>query len=151
MLPERPNHWQSASARSLISQPYRPAISNPHNLNHLETEFRVSPLFPSDYALPGGGDTPISIPFTFSRLYNAVLRLTFSLAESRSLTTVRTARLTEVQRIANLIDRKPLGATRFRRKLSRPEGMPGATCPQQGGKLETPTQTWLLLPNQKLA
>ena len=27
-----------------------------------------------------------------------------------------------------------LGATRFRRKLSRPEGMPGATCPQSGGK-----------------
>src|ERR1700730_18091317 len=25
------------------------------------------------------------------------------------------------------------GATRFRRKLSRPEGMPGPTCPQLGG------------------
>ena len=26
------------------------------------------------------------------------------------------------------------GAKRFRRKLSRLEGMPGATCPQSGGK-----------------
>jgi hypothetical protein len=26
------------------------------------------------------------------------------------------------------------GAKRFRRKLQRPEGMPGATCPQSGGK-----------------
>jgi len=29
--------------------------------------------------------------------------------------------------------RYPQGATRFRRKLSRPEGMPGPTCPQRGG------------------
>jgi len=36
------------------------------------------------------------------------------------------------------------GATRFRRKLSRPEGMPGPTCPQLGGKLEMPTTTWHL-------
>ena len=39
------------------------------------------------------------------------------------------------------------GATRFRRKLSRPEGMPGPTCPQLGGKLELPTTTWHLLLN----
>ena len=36
------------------------------------------------------------------------------------------------------------GATRFRRKLSRHEGMPGTTCPQRGGKLEMPTTTWHL-------
>ena len=39
------------------------------------------------------------------------------------------------------------GATRFRRKLSRLEGMPGATCPQSGGKLELPTHSWLWLPS----
>ncbi len=44
-------------------------------------------------------------------------------------------------------DRTPLGATRFRRKLSRPEGMPGATCPQSGGKTELPTHRWLWLPS----
>ena len=40
-----------------------------------------------------------------------------------------------------------MGATRFRRKLSRLEGMPGATCPQSGGKLELPTHSWLWLPS----
>jgi hypothetical protein len=29
----------------------------------------------------------------------------------------------------------PTGATRFRRKLSRLEGMPGLTCPQSGEKV----------------
>jgi len=42
---------------------------------------------------------------------------------------------------------KGMGATRFRRKLSRLEGMPGATCPQSGGKLELPTNSWLWLPS----
>jgi hypothetical protein len=41
------------------------------------------------------------------------------------------------------------GATRFRRKLSRPEGMPGATCPQSGGTVQLATLSWLSLPNQK--
>jgi len=39
--------------------------SIPHNLNHLEIEFRPSPLFPGDYALPGGWVPPISIPCIF--------------------------------------------------------------------------------------
>jgi hypothetical protein len=39
------------------------------------------------------------------------------------------------------------GATRFRRKLSRLEGMQGATCPQSGGKLELPINHWHLQPS----
>ena len=45
--------------------------------------------------------------------------------------------------LAGCYNELSMGATRFRRKLSRPEGMPGATCPQSGGKLELPTQSWL--------
>jgi hypothetical protein len=41
-----------------------------------------------------------------------------------------------------------MGATRFRRKLSRPEGMPAATCPLSGGKLELATLRCLWLPRQ---
>ena len=39
------------------------------------------------------------------------------------------------------------GATRFRRKLSRLEGMPRASFPQLGGKLELPIHTWHWLLN----
>jgi hypothetical protein len=43
----------------------------------------------------------------------------------------------------------PTGATRFRRKLSRPEGMPGVTYPQLGETTQLATHSWLSLPNQK--
>ena len=43
---------------------------------------------------------------------------------------------------------KGKGATRFRRKLWRLEGMPDATCPQSGGKTELPTLSWLWLPRK---
>ena len=36
----------------------------------------------------------------------------------------------------------PTGATRFRRKLSRLEGMPGPTCPQSGGTTQLATHSW---------
>jgi hypothetical protein len=48
---------------------------------------------------------------------------------------------------AGAILESSLGATRFRRKLSRPEGMPGATCPLSGGKLQLPIRSWLSLLN----
>jgi len=37
----------------------------------------------------------------------------------------------------------PLKPARFRRKLSRLEGMPGATCPQSGGTTQLATHSWL--------
>jgi len=44
---------------------------------------------------------------------------------------------------------RPTGATRFRRKLSRLEGMPGVTCPQSGETIQLATMlSWLSLPNQ---
>ena len=43
----------------------------------------------------------------------------------------------------------PSGATRFRRKLSRLEGMPGLTRPQQSETNQLANPSWLSLPNQK--
>ena len=53
----------------------QPPKPNPHNLNHLEIDSFASPLFPGDYALPGEGASPISIPFSFNCLRKSYLRI----------------------------------------------------------------------------
>jgi hypothetical protein len=128
---QRPHQCHSASfRRPLFSYSYALYCTKQNAISHLFNFLRTL-----SNNLPGWGTHPSVHPFIRSPF-----RRNFLLARSTAVvtrgpreqasTSQNTRRSTQIPTSPNMLKWTcTQGATRFRRKLSRPEGMPGPTCP----------------------